>query len=154
MPHSLFFTKASALRILPFATKIEALRVLSGSIQVTYRTKNGRCSTFISKQAFYDNFTAFRKESAKSCTVKPYECVSIKNRYDVFSTGTEKTYAVELWAGRARCSCPDYDERSQASGQCLARMQAYLGCNEPFRTRQFSRVYTWCRNKGTSQGTA
>jgi hypothetical protein len=41
---SLFFTKAAA-RLLPFATRIEAIRVFKGAIQVTYLTKNGRCST-------------------------------------------------------------------------------------------------------------
>ncbi len=66
----LFFTKAAAARLLPFATKIEAVRVFKGSIQVTYLTKNGRCSTFLSKTAFFNDFVSFRYAGAQTVVVK------------------------------------------------------------------------------------
>ncbi|HEY9780896.1 MAG TPA: hypothetical protein V6D09_12245 [Leptolyngbyaceae cyanobacterium] len=114
---SLIFSNASALRILPYATKIEALRVFKGSIQVTYSTKNGRCSTFLSKKAFYNDFITFRIEGALSCTVKRWGAGSYQNRYDVFSSKSEKIYVVELVAGTAMCSCPDHDQQQKHLGK-------------------------------------
>jgi hypothetical protein len=66
---SLIFSRTAALRILPYATKIEVLRVFKGSIQVTYLTLNGRYSTFLSKKAFYSDFITFRQQGAKTCSV-------------------------------------------------------------------------------------
>ncbi len=89
---SLFFTKAAA-RLLPFATRIEAIRVFKGAIQVTYLTKNGRCSTFLSKTAFYQDFVAFRQEGAKTCTVKRWGAGSYQSRYEVFRVVSQKLFS-------------------------------------------------------------
>lgn len=117
MPQQLFFTKAAALRILPFATKIEAIRVFKGAVQITYLTKNGRCSTFLSKTAFYSDFITFRQEGAKGCTVKRWGAGSYQCRYDVFSAKGENIYVVELSAGIAMCDCPDFEEQRKSLGK-------------------------------------
>jgi hypothetical protein len=113
----LFFTKAAASRLLPFATKIEAVRVFRGSIQVTYRTKHSRCSTFLSKTAFYQDFIAFRQEGAKSVRVKRWGAGSYTNHYECFSSKSERIYTVKLLAGLAMCSCEDYQRQHQELGK-------------------------------------
>jgi hypothetical protein len=119
---SLIFSKAAALRIIAGAVKIEALRIFSGAVQVTYWTHNGRCSTFLSKTAFYQDFVAFRQQGAKTCTVKRWGAGSYQSRYEVFSGKTEKIYTVELAGGLAMCSCPDYERQYQELGR------AKVGC--------------------------
>jgi hypothetical protein len=127
----LFFTKAAAARFLPFATKIETLRVFKGAVQVTYRTKNGRCSTFLSKTAFYQDFTAFRQEGAQTCTVKRWGAGSYQCRYEVFSGKSEKIYSVELSAGITMCSCPDWEKQRTELGKtavgCKHILAAVIG---------------------------
>jgi hypothetical protein len=121
MSQQLFFTKAAALRVLQAqgiaAKQVEFIRVYQGSIQVTYRTHYGRCSTFLSKTAFYSDFISFRQEGAKTCTVKRWGAGSYTNRYDVFSAKGEKIYIVELTAGLAMCGCPDYEEQRKQLGK-------------------------------------
>lgn len=117
MPQQLFFTKAAALRILKFATKIEALRVFRGTIQVTYITKNGRCSTFLSKKAFFQDFLFFRQEGAKTVTVRRWRAGTYQNRYDCISSTGENTRTVDLSGGTASCSCPDHEEQYRILGK-------------------------------------
>jgi hypothetical protein len=128
----LFFTKAAALRVLQAqgiaAKQVETLRVYKGAVQVTYRTKNGRCSTFLSKTAFYSDFISFRQEGAKTCTVKRWGAGSYQCRYDVFSAKGEKIYVVELTAGLAMCGCPDYEEQRKQLGK------AKVGCKHVLAT--------------------
>lgn len=125
---TLIFTKAAAARLLPFATKIEAVRVFKGAIQVTYRTLNGRCSTFLSKTAFFNDFVQFRQEGAKTCTVKRWGAGSYQCRYEVFSGMSERIYTVELSAGTAMCGCPDYEEQYRQLGK------AKVGCKHLLAT--------------------
>lgn len=124
----LFFTKAAALRILPFARQIEAIRVFKGSIQVTYRTKNGRCSTFLSKTAFYSDFLTFRQQGAKSVMVRRWSAGSYTNHYECFSSKSENIYTVKLIAGLAMCECPDYEKQHQELGK------AKVGCKHIIAT--------------------
>jgi hypothetical protein len=124
----LFFTKTAAARLLPFATRIEVVRVFRGSIQVTYLTKNGRCSTFLSKQSFFQDFTAFRQEGARTCTVKRWGAGSYTNHYECFSSESERIYTVKLVGGLAMCSCPDYEKQYQELGK------AKTGCKHVIAT--------------------
>lgn len=128
----LFFTKAAALRILQAqgiaARCVEVIRVYKGAVQVTYRTKNGRCSTFLSKTAFYSDFISFRQEGAKTCTVKRWGAGSYQCRYDVFSAKSEKIYVVELSAGIAMCGCTDFEEQRKQLGK------AKVGCKHVLAT--------------------
>ncbi len=118
---SLFFTKAAALRILQAqgiaAKQVESIQIFRGSIQVTYTTKRGRCSTFLSKKAFYRDFVLFRQLGARSCTVQRWGAGSYTNRYEVFSGKSEKIYTVELSAGIAMCGCRDYEEQQRQLGR-------------------------------------
>lgn len=113
----LIFTKAAALRLLPHATKIEVIRVFKGSIQVTYLTRRGRCSTFLSKTAFFKDFVAFRYEGAKSVTVKRWTAGTYQCRYDCKSPNGENTRTVDLSGGTATCSCPDYEQQYRQLGK-------------------------------------
>lgn len=128
----LFFTKAAALRILQAqgiaARCVETLRVYKGAVQVTYRTLNGRCSTFLSKTAFYSDFISFRQQGATTCTVKRWGAGSYQGRYEVFSGMSEKIYTVELVAGTAMCGCPDYEEQRKQLGK------AKVGCKHVLAT--------------------
>ena len=125
---SLFFTKAAALRILRFAKSIEAIRTFNGTIQVTYLTKNGRCSTFLSKTVFYQDFVAFRQEGAKTIRVKRWGAGSYTNHYDCHSLMSDRTYTVKLVAGLAMCECPDYEKQHQEFGK------AKTGCKHVLAT--------------------
>lgn len=125
---TLIFTKAAAARLLPFATKIETLRVFKGAVQITYQTKNGRCSTFLSKTAFFQNFITFRQQGAKTCTVKRWGAGSYQCRYEVESGMSERIYTVELVAGTAMCGCADYQEQHRQLGK------AKIGCKHLLAT--------------------
>lgn len=125
---SLFFTKAAALRILRFATSVEAIRTFNGTIQVTYLTKNGRCSTFLSKTAFYQDFIIFRQEGAKTIRVKRWGAGSYTNHYDCDSALSDRIYTVKLVAGLAMCECPDYEKQHQELGK------AKIGCKHVLAT--------------------
>jgi hypothetical protein len=118
---SLFFSKAAALRILQAqgiaAKQVESVRIFKGSIQVTYLTKKGRCSTFLSKKSFYSDFIIFRQLGARTCTVKRWGAGSYQSRYEIFSDKSEKIYTVELTAGIAMCGCRDYEEQQRHLGR-------------------------------------
>jgi hypothetical protein len=114
---TLIFSKAAATRLLPFATKIETLRALKGAIQVTYSTRNGRCSTFLCKTAFFQDFVAYRTEGAKTVKVKRWGAGSYTNHYECFSSKSERIYTVKLLAGLAMCECPDYEKQHQELGR-------------------------------------
>lgn len=120
--NNLIFSKAAALRILPFALKIEAIRVFKGSIQVTYLTKDGRCSTFLSKKAFYNDFLTFRQRGARGCTVIPFGAGCYSGHYEVRSLKGENIYTVKRIARIPRCSCPDYHQQERELGK------ASVGC--------------------------
>lgn len=133
----LFFTKAAALRILQAqgvaACCVESIRVYKGSIQVTYLTKNGRCSTFLSKTAFYSDFIAFRLDGASNCTVVEWAAWKYdwtqNYRYDVTSN-SEKTYMVEISdiTGNTYCDCADHDRQLKELGN------AKVGCKHILAT--------------------
>lgn len=128
----LLFTLAAALRILQVqgitAKKVETLRIYKGAVQVTYLTKNGRCSTFLSKTAFYNDFVAFRQEGAKTVRVTQWRPGTYTNHYDCFSSKSERIYTVKLLAGLALCSCPDYGKQYQELGK------ARIGCKHVIAT--------------------
>lgn len=118
MPQELFLTKAAAARIIPGAIKIEAIRVFKGTIQVTYITKKGRCSTFLSKKAFYLDFTTFRLESASHCRVERWSAGTYTSRYSVYSKDSENTRTVDTY-GMPNCSCPDYEKQRHYLGRAM-----------------------------------
>lgn len=119
----LFFTKAGALRILQAqgiaAKQVETLRVYKNSIQVTYLTQNGRCSTFLSKKAFVGDFTTFRQESASHCTVKRWSAGTYACRYEVKSSDGNSFRTVDLSGGMPLCSCPDYETQRHYLGRAI-----------------------------------
>ena len=125
---TLIFSKVATLRILPFATKIEAVRVFKGSIQVSYLTKNGRCSTFLSKIAFYQDFIAFRRQGAETVRVKRWLAGSYQNHYECHSGMSENIRTVRLVAGMVDCSCPDWEKQRQELGK------AAVGCKHILAT--------------------
>lgn len=111
-------SKAAAKRILPFATKIESLQVMrNGVIQVTYWVGRRRCSTFLSKMAFYQDFLDFRREGAKSVTVRQWGAGSYQTHYSCHSSDGKRTYTVKLMGGLALCECPDYEKQHQELGR-------------------------------------
>lgn len=114
---ALIFSKSACLRILPFATKVECIRVYRNTIQATYLTRNGRCSTFLSKAAFFRDFVAYRYEGAKSVTVKRWTAGTYQCRYDCYSFNGENTRTVDLSGGMASCSCPDYEQQYRQLGR-------------------------------------
>lgn len=119
----LFFTKAAALRILLAqgiaACCVETIRIYKGSIQVTYLTKKGRCSTFLSKTAFYSDFITFRLEGAKNCQVRRWSRATYTCRYDVHSKSCENTRTVDLSGGMPSCSCPDHEKQRHYLGKAM-----------------------------------
>lgn len=99
------YTKAAALRLLPFAIQIEVIREYRNCIQITYKVKGGRrCSTFLSKKKFVSDFSTSRINSAAAVEVVE---VHSGNKFVVKSG--DKFYVVRpshedpYW----RCECPD-----------------------------------------------
>lgn len=133
MTQQLFFSKAAAQRILSFATKIEGLKTFKNSIQITYRTEHGRCSTFLGKQAFYADFISFRQEGAKGCVVTPPMAGCYQTDYEVRSNRGEDIYTVRVMGPHAWCRCPDYKKQDQELGKAMPGCKhvlatlAYLG---------------------------
>jgi hypothetical protein len=125
---SLFFSKAAASRLLPFATKIERIAIVNGAVNVVYIANGKRCSTFLSKKAFYTDFLIFRQEGAKTVKVKRWGTGSYVNHYECFSSKSERIYTVKLVAGLAMCSCPDYERQYQELGK------AKTGCKHVIAT--------------------
>ena len=101
------YTKAAAKRLLPFATKIEAVRELRNCVQVTYRSNGGRCSTFLSKKAFVVDFSGIREAAAQSVEVVETSLYSYTvksaNNYYVVRPGHADL--------RQRCECADCNFR-------------------------------------------
>ncbi|BAS55369.1 hypothetical protein NIES2135_53460 [Leptolyngbya boryana NIES-2135] len=103
------FTKSAAKRILAsLATKIEAVRELKNVVQVTYRTRKGRCSTFISKKAFERDFVEFRKAGAKSLIVETVKFQS--GVFNVYNTEKKSQYVVNT---QFACTCEDYQQHQK-----------------------------------------
>ncbi len=101
---SSIYTKAAALRLLPFATKIEAIREYRNCIQVTYTVKGGRrCSTFLSKKAFLVDHTELRTQGSVSVEVTEVHggeyVVQSKNNYYTVHPGHHDPHK--------RCECGD-----------------------------------------------
>lgn len=118
LSNTLVFSKSAALRILKgIATKVEALRICSGSIQVTYRTATGRCSTFISKRDFYQDFVSFRQEGAKAVTVRPWGAGSYENHFECRTEGADRIHTVKALGRAMMCSCEDYTRQSEELGK-------------------------------------
>lgn len=113
----LFFTKTAAQRLLPFASKIERIAIVNGAVNVVYIANGKRCSTFLSKTTFFNDFTAFRQEGAKTVTVRRWGAGSYTNHFQCYSDKSERIYTVKLLAGLAMCSCPDYEKQYQELGK-------------------------------------
>ncbi|QSJ14171.1 hypothetical protein JYQ62_19740 [Nostoc sp. UHCC 0702] len=97
------YTKAAALRLLPFATKIEAIREFKNCIQVTYRANGGRCSTFLSKTAFLADHTSLRKQGSVEVEVTEVH----GGEYVVKSKSNYYTVRPGQLDPRDRCECGD-----------------------------------------------
>jgi hypothetical protein len=102
---SSIYTKTTAKKLIPFATKIEAVREFRNCIQVSYRVRGGRCSTFLSKLAFLDNFTALRTQNAALVEVREVH----ENEYVVYSQKSNTYYTVRPNHSEPnkRCECAD-----------------------------------------------
>lgn len=128
----LIFTKAAALRILQAqaiaARCVEAIRVYKGAVQVTYLTKNGRCSTFLSKTAFYSDFISFRQEGAKSVAVQRWSAGSYQNHFRCHSGNSENIHTVRLIQCSPDCSCPDWQKQQEELSK------AAVGCKHILAT--------------------
>jgi hypothetical protein len=102
---SSIYTKTTAKKLIPFATHVEAVREFRNCIQVTYRVRGGRCSTFLSKLAFLDNFTALRTQNAALVEVRELH----ENEYVVHSQKSNSFYKVRPNHPESseRCECAD-----------------------------------------------
>lgn len=101
--------KAAAQRLLPFATKIESLKVMrNGAVQVTYFCGTRRCSTFVSRKAFERDFIEFRQLGAHAVSVKRWPAGSYENHYDCWTEGSARRHTTKLLGSIAICSCEDY----------------------------------------------
>lgn len=113
----LFFTKTAAQRLLPFASKIERIAIVNGAVNVVYIVRNRRCSTFLSKRSFYNDFLAFREAGARTVVVRPWSRATYGGHYDCFSGNSENIRVVRLIAGTVNCSCPDWERQRAELGQ-------------------------------------
>jgi hypothetical protein len=101
------YTASAAKRLLPFATRIEAIREMKNCIQVTYLVKGGRrCSTFLSKKAFIADFSGIREIGSQSVEVVESTLYSYTvksgNNYYVVRPGADRHH---------RCECGDCNFR-------------------------------------------
>lgn len=111
---NLSISHAAARRILKCEV-IERLQVMkNGAIQVTYRrtAQASRCSTFLSRKAFEQDFIEFRKAGSKSITsITPW--IGSDNHFSVRSASMPDAppYTVVVEGNRHTCSCPDHQRQ-------------------------------------------
>ncbi len=108
--------KSAALRLLPFATRIEHLRQMkNGAIQVTYIVCGRRCSTFLSRKAFERDFQEFRQQGASTGKVREWRH-SYKSHFDCHSEGSPQHYTTKKLCGIVSCNCKDYQKQEVELG--------------------------------------
>jgi hypothetical protein len=114
---NLSVSHAAARRILKCEV-IERLQVMrNGAVQVTYRrtAQSSRCSTFLSRKAFEQDFIDFRKAGAKGITnITPW--IGSDNQFSVRSASMPDAppYTVTIEGDRHTCTCPDYQKQQDA----------------------------------------
>jgi len=113
---NLIFSKAAALRILKDAKRIEDIHLYNEAVQVTYCTKGDHSSTLIPKQAFLQDFTAFRQQGAATVKVRPWASGRYTNHYECRSTDSDHIHTVKLLGGTAICDCQDYERQMAELG--------------------------------------
>lgn len=97
---------------------VEQIRIMrNGAIQVTYRRTQDstRCSTFISRKAFEQDFIDFRKSGAKAISnVTPW--IGIDSHFSVRSASMPDAppYTVVVEGDRHTCTCPDHQKQRDA----------------------------------------
>jgi hypothetical protein len=118
----MLYTKAAALRLLSgLATVVHAVRQLKNCIQVTYQTRRGKCSTFLSRKAFKQAFVDARKASGRSLPSSQINAT----HYQVGE------HTVVLSRDRLDCDCHDYMRQRQVFGRGCCKhgyhvLQAWL----------------------------
>jgi hypothetical protein len=94
---------------------IERLQVMrNGAIQVTYRrtAQSSRCSTFLSRKAFEQDFIEFRKAGATSLkAITPW--IGSDTHFSVRSASMPDAppYTVVVEGDRHICTCPDWQKQ-------------------------------------------
>lgn len=119
----MLYIKTAAKDLIPEATKVEAVRFFNNSVQVTYQTKHGRCSTFLSKKLFKTRFVEVRKVASK-------QCVSVVNPrgWTVFNRETHTMYQVSEFTNGFTCGCDDYRAQKATFGKgCCKHIYHVLG---------------------------
>ncbi|MEP0872988.1 SWIM zinc finger domain-containing protein [Trichocoleus desertorum AS-A10] len=117
MLSNISISHASARRILGCQV-IERLQVMkNGAVQVTYRRTQDttRCSTFLSRKAFEQDFIDFRKAGAKAITnITPW--IGTDNHFSVRSVSMPDAppYTVVVEGDRHTCTCPDHQKQRDA----------------------------------------
>lgn len=113
----MLYTKAAALRILKIATKVESVKVLKNCVQVTYKTAHGRCSTFLSKTVFKQNFVSDRKAAATAliCSEVMQGCWKVGNPQN------GNVYDVWLSVRSVDCGCEDYRQQIDTIGKGICK---------------------------------
>ncbi|MBD1865674.1 MULTISPECIES: hypothetical protein [Trichocoleus] len=110
-------SNAAARRILKCEV-VEQVRVMkNGAVQVTYRrtAQSSRCSTFISRKAFEQDFIEFRKAGAKALSnIVPW--IGTDNKFSVRSASMPDAppYTVVVEGDRHTCTCPDHQKQRDA----------------------------------------
>jgi hypothetical protein len=132
----MLYTKSAALRILSqLAIKIESVQLIRNTVQVTYRTQHGRCSTFLSKRVFKRDFVEFRKANAQSITIT--RTAEHSTIYTAWNVGQKTVYQVTLSPQSIQCECEDYRQQVEAfkigcckHGYALLNTIGYSNLNE------------------------
>ncbi|MBD2093597.1 SWIM zinc finger family protein [Trichocoleus sp. FACHB-591] len=117
MLSNIFISNAAARRILK-CDIVEQVRVMkNGAVQVTYRrtAQGSRCSTFLSRKAFEQDFIEFRKAGAKSiANITPW--IGSDTHFSVRSASMPDAppYTVVVEGDRHTCTCPDHQKQRDA----------------------------------------
>lgn len=126
---SMLYTKSAAARILGnLAIEVERVDLVRGVVLVVYRTKHGRCSTFISPKKFKQDFVDIRREAGRTLP-----SVQINSSlYRVKSSDQGASYEVRLTDSGVACQCRDYREQIKSFGHGCCKhgyavLQNWLG---------------------------
>lgn len=121
------YTKATAHRLIPNASKIEAVREYKNCIQCTYIINGRRCSTFLSKKAFVLSNSNGRKVAATAVEITEVH----SNQYIVRSKGSYYTVRPQEFNPHDRCECADTYYRGNKCKHQNAVTEYKQGKKEP-----------------------
>ena len=109
----MLFTTTNAARILN-ALKVSEVRVLANVVLVRFKNQDGvKCATYVSKNAFRDEFVRFRADRGAELVAQGDV---VESEAGFYVSGSNDVYEVVLTADGVECPCHDLKFQKEAFG--------------------------------------